>query len=106
MLRARALNDMEELLYAKLKKDHCIIGDRKMPFAMWVNHVQGPWLQDPLFERRGGQGRYDLTVRAREGRLKRARENRKVCAIMRFGTVRRAAGSRLDAVDRHWDGSL
>src|SRR5205085_4550300 len=70
MMRARALNDIEEFLYAKLKKDHCIKGDKKMPFSMWVSHVQGVWLQNPLFERQDGKGHYDLTVRAREGRLK------------------------------------
>jgi lipopolysaccharide export system permease protein len=98
MMRARALNDMEEFLYARLKKDHCIKGDKKMPFSMWVSHVQGPWLQDPLFERQDKKGNYDLTVRAREGRLKVDLEKRKIYVIMRFGTILKADGSRLDFV--------
>ncbi len=106
MMRARALNDMEEFLYARLKKDHCIKGDRKMPFSMWVSHVQGPWLQDPLFERQDKKGNYDLTVRAREGRLKVDLENRKIYVIMRIGTVLRADGSRLDFVHHQWDVDL
>ena len=98
MMRARALNDMEEFLYARLKKDHCIKGDKKMPFSMWVSHVQGAWLQDPLFERQDKKGNYDLTVRAREGRLKVDLEKRKIYVIMRFGTILKADGSRLDFV--------
>jgi lipopolysaccharide export system permease protein len=106
MMRARALNDIEEFLYARLKKDHCIKGDKKMPFSMWVSHVQGPWLQDPLFERQDKQGQYDLTVRAREGRLKVDLEKRKIYVIMRFGTVLRADGSRLNFLHEQWEVDL
>jgi lipopolysaccharide export system permease protein len=106
MMRARALNDIEEFLYAKLKKDHCIKGDKKMPFSMWVSHVQGPWLQDPLFERQDGKGHYDLTVRAREGRLMVDLEKRKIYVIMRFGTVLRADGTRLNFLQQTYDVDL
>jgi len=106
MMRARALNDMEEFLYARLKKDHCIKGDKKMPFSMWVSHVQGAWLQDPLFERQDKKGNYDLTVRAREGRLKVDLEKRKIYVIMRFGTILKADGSRLDFVHHETDVDL
>jgi len=106
MMRARALNDIEEFLYAKLKKDHCIKGDKKMPFSMWVSHVQGPWLQNPLFERQDKQGRYDLTVRAREGRLKVDLEKRKIYVIMRFGTVLRTDGTSLNFLHDQWEVDL
>jgi len=106
MMRARALNDMEEFLYAKLKKDHCIKGDKKMPFSMWVSHVQGVWLQNPLFERQDGKGHYDLTVRARESRLKVDLEQRKVYVIMRFGTALRADGTSWNFLHEIWEVDL
>src|SRR5260370_25137530 len=105
-MRGQALNDIEEFLYARLKKDHCIKGDKKMPFSIWVSHVQGPWLQDPLFRRMNGKGQYDLTVRAREGRLKVDLENRKIYVIMRFGTVLREDGTRLNFLQEQWDVDL
>jgi lipopolysaccharide export system permease protein len=103
MMRAQALNDIEEFLYARLKKDHCIKGDRKMPFSLWVSHVQGQWLQEPLFERMDGKGHYDVTVRAREGRLKVDLEKRQIHVIMRFGTVLKADGTRLNFLQDQWD---
>jgi lipopolysaccharide export system permease protein len=106
LMRAQALNDIEEFLYARLKKDHCIKGDRKMPFSLWVSHVQGPWLQDPLFERTDGKGHYDVTVRAREGRLKVDLEKRQIHIIMRFGTFLKADGTRLNFVQQQWDVDL
>lgn len=106
MMRARALNDIEEFLYAKLKKDHCIKGDKKMPFSMWVSHVQGVWLQNPLFERQDGKGHYDLTVRAREGRLKVDLEEHKIYVIMRFGTLLRADGTSLNFLHETWEVDL
>ncbi len=106
MMRARALNDIEEFLYARLKKDHCIKGDRKLPFTLWVSHVQGPWLQDPLFERQDDSGHYDLVVLAREGQLKVDMENRQIHVIMRFGTVLRADGTKLSFLHRIWDVDL
>jgi lipopolysaccharide export system permease protein len=105
MMRARALNDMEEFLYARLKKDHCIKGD-KLSYSMWVSHVQGPWLQNPLFERQDGKGHYDLTVRAREARLKVDMEKRQIRVIMRFGTILRADGTRASFVQDYWDVDL
>ncbi len=106
MMRAQALNDIEEFLYARLKKDHCIKGDKKMPFSLWVSHVQGPWLQDPLFERMDGKGRYDLTVRAGEGRLKVDLEKHKIYILMRFGTALKADGTKWSFSQNTWDVDL
>jgi lipopolysaccharide export system permease protein len=106
LMRAQALNDIEEFLYARLKKDHCIKGDKKMPFSLWVSHVQGPWLQSPLFERMDGKGHYDVTVHAKEGRLKVDLEKRQIHVIMRFGTLLKADGTRLDFLQEQWDVDL
>lgn len=106
MMRAQALNDIEEFLYARLKKDHCIRGDKKMPFSIWVSHVQGPWLQDPLFERMDGKGQYDLTVRASEGQLKVDLEKRKIYVIMRFGTALKLDGTKWSFSHYTWDVDL
>lgn len=106
MMRAQALNDIEEFLYARLKKDHCIKGDKKMPFSIWVSHVQGPWLQDPLFKRMNKKGQYDLTVRASEGQLKVDVEKRKIFVIMRFGTALRVDGSKWSFTQNTWEVEL
>jgi lipopolysaccharide export system permease protein len=106
MMRAQALNDMEEFLYAKLKKDHCIKGDKKMPFSIWVSHVQGQWLQDPIFKRLNETGGYDLTVSAREGQIKVDMEKRQFHVFMRFGEALRADGSRASFLHHTWDFDL
>jgi lipopolysaccharide export system permease protein len=106
MMRAQALNDIEEFLYARLKKDHFIKGDKKMPFSIWVSHVQGQWLQDPLFQRLNKTGGYDLTVLAREGRINVDMEKRQIHVHMRFGTALRADNSKWSFLQHVWDFDL
>jgi len=106
MMRAQALNDIEEFLYARLKKDHFIKGDKKMPFSIWVSHVQGQWLQDPLFQRLNATGGYDLTVLAKEGQLKVDMEKQQIHVLMRFGTALRADGSKWSFLHHVWDFEL
>jgi lipopolysaccharide export system permease protein len=69
LLRAQFLNDVEEYLYAMLKKDRCI----KQPglnYYMWVRGVQGTRLQDALFKRKDAKGNYDVIARARSADLR------------------------------------
>jgi len=68
MLRTQFLNEVEESLYAMLKKDRCI----KQPglsYSMWVRQVQGKRLIDALFKRRDKTGHYDVIAKAREAEL-------------------------------------
>jgi lipopolysaccharide export system permease protein len=104
-MRSKALNDVEEFLYARLKKDHCITGD-KLNYSMWVSHVQGVWLQNAIFKRRNAKGHYDLTAHANEARLKVDLENRRIVVIMRHGTVVEENGTRGTFQQNEWDVDL
>jgi lipopolysaccharide export system permease protein len=69
MLRSQFLNEVEESLYAMLKKDRCI----KQPglsYSMWVRQVQGKRLIDALFKRRDKTGHYDIIAKAHEAELR------------------------------------
>jgi lipopolysaccharide export system permease protein len=101
LMRARALNDIEEFLYARLKKDHCLMGD-KSSYSMWVSHVQGPWLQTAIFKRRDNKGHYDVTAWANEARLKVDLEHRQILVIMRNGTILKEDGTSVHFTEQSW----
>lgn len=92
LLRSRFLNDMEEYLYALLKKDRCI----KQPglnYVIFVRHVQGTHLLDALFKRQDGHGRYDIIARAREADLRVDAKNRQVLVHMHHCNVNNETGN-------------
>jgi lipopolysaccharide export system permease protein len=69
MLRTQVLGDVDDLLYAQLKRQGCL-KHTKMPFAMWVRQVQGRRLIDAIFKKRDEKGDgYKFVARAREARL-------------------------------------
>jgi lipopolysaccharide export system permease protein len=69
MLRTQVLGDVDDLLYAQLKRQGCL-KHPKMPFAMWVRQVQGRRLIDAIFKKRDEKGDgYKFVARAREARL-------------------------------------
>jgi lipopolysaccharide export system permease protein len=69
MLRTQVLGDVDDLLYAQLKRQGCL-RHPKMPFAMWVRQVQGRRLIDAIFKKRDEKGQgYKFVARAREARL-------------------------------------
>src|SRR5947209_4742008 len=69
MLRTQVLGDVDDLLYAQLKRQGCLRYP-KMPFAMWVRQVQGRRLIDAIFKKRDPKGDgYKFVARAREARL-------------------------------------
>src|SRR5262249_15022156 len=86
LLRSMFLNDVEEFLYAMLKKD----GEIKTPglrYAMWVHRVQGRRLLDALFKRLDEKGHYDVIARASEAEL-RYDPNRHILLVhMRHGEL-------------------
>jgi lipopolysaccharide export system permease protein len=67
-MRSKFLNDVEEVLYAMLKRDRCI-NQPRLNYVMFVRGVQGRKLQDALFKRRDANGHYDIVARAREAEL-------------------------------------
>jgi lipopolysaccharide export system permease protein len=86
LLRTQVLKDVEEYLYAMLKKDHCI----KQPglnYSMWVHQVQGKRLLDAIFRHQNEQGQYDIIARAEEAELHVDLENKQVIVQMRHGNA-------------------
>jgi lipopolysaccharide export system permease protein len=69
MLRTQVLGDVDDLLYAQLKRLGCL-KHPKLAYAMWVRQVQGRRLIDAIFKKRVEKGEgYSFVARAREARL-------------------------------------
>jgi lipopolysaccharide export system permease protein len=68
LLRAQVLKDVEEYLYALLKKDGCI-KQPGMNYSIFVRQVDGRRLIDAIFKRQGVNGQYDVIAMAREAYL-------------------------------------
>lgn len=86
LLRSSVLNNVEEYLYAMLKKDHCI----KQPglkYAMWVQQVQGRRLIEALFKRQDDKGQYDVIAKAREAELCVDLAKKQLTVHMRHGEI-------------------
>jgi lipopolysaccharide export system permease protein len=91
LLRSRFLNDVEDLLYAMLKKDHAIV-QPGLNYEMHVRQVQGTRLLGALFKRRDDRGRYDMIALAREAELRVDLPNRQLLVQMRNVTLLGPAG--------------
>jgi lipopolysaccharide export system permease protein len=82
-MRSMFLNDVEELLYTMLRRDHCI-NQPRLNYVMFVRDVQGRKLQDALFKRRDGKGNYDVKARAREAELLVDLPRKQILVHMRY----------------------
>jgi lipopolysaccharide export system permease protein len=98
LLRARALNDVEQYLYMLLKRDHCIV-EHRLKYAMWVQHVQGTHLINPIFKRRDDKGHYDVYVDAQEAELHVDLKQHKIIVTMRHCHV--LGGGSKAYLDKH-----
>lgn len=78
MLRTLPVSDVEELLYAMLRKEGSI-RHPKIDVEIHVNSIQGRKLQDVLFLRRapGGKG-FDTVARAKEAELRVETANKRL----------------------------
>ena len=68
LLRRMVFDDAEEMLYSMLRKQHSV-NFPSMPFAMWVEGVEGRKLINPVIKRRNPQGKTELTAGAKEAEL-------------------------------------
>jgi lipopolysaccharide export system permease protein len=68
VMRSKVLGDVEEVLYAMLKRDRCF-RHSKVNYAMWVRDVQGKRLLDPVFKQRDNKGGYSVVARAPEATM-------------------------------------
>ncbi len=85
MLRRMVFDDAEEMLYSMLRKQHSI-NFSSMPFAMWVEGVDGRKLIDPVIKRRNAQGKTEMTARAKEAELHVDMRRRKITIQLTAGT--------------------
>jgi lipopolysaccharide export system permease protein len=68
-LRTQVLGDVDDLLYAQIKKQGCL-KYRNMPYSIWVRQVQGRRLVDAIFKKRDPKSDgYNAVARAREARM-------------------------------------
>ena len=69
-LRTQIVGDMDDLLYAQLKRQGCL-KHPKLSYAMWVRQVQGKRLIDAIFKQKDEKQKdaYKFVARAREAAL-------------------------------------
>jgi lipopolysaccharide export system permease protein len=99
LIRSLVLSDIEEYLYALLKKDHEI----KLPaldYSISVRHVQGRHLHDAIFRRRSPSGGYDVVAWARDADLRVDLHKHVILVQMRHCTVSKA-GSAIVVVEHY-----
>lgn len=102
LMRSMFLNDVEESLYAVLRKDHAI-NQPRLNYAMWVRQVQGRKLYNALFKRRDAKGNYDVVAWAREADLRVDVTNQQILLHMRNGLVYIEGGTSGYFDDRIWE---
>jgi lipopolysaccharide export system permease protein len=86
LLRRMVFDDAEEVLYSMLRKQRSI-NFTQMPFAMWVEGVEGRKLIDPVIKRRNAQGQTEMTARAKEAELHVDMARRKITIELKAGTA-------------------
>jgi len=86
LLRQLVFDDAEELLYSMLRKQRAI-NILQMPFAIWVEGVEGRKLIDPVIKRRNAQGKTEMTIRAKEAELHVDMPRRKITIHLKAGTA-------------------
>ena len=77
LLRQLVFDDAEEMLYSMLRKQHSI-NFASMPFAMWVEGVDGRKLINPVIKKRNAQGKTEYTAVAKEAELHVDMRRRKI----------------------------
>jgi lipopolysaccharide export system permease protein len=105
LMRSMFLNDVEESLYAVLRKDHAI-NQPRLNYAMWVRQVQGRKLLNALFKRRDAKGDYDVVAWAREAELRVNITNKQIILHMRNGLVSIEGGTSGYFADKFWEVEL
>jgi lipopolysaccharide export system permease protein len=102
LMRSMFLNDVEELLYSTLRRDHCIVHP-KMPYTIFVRQVHGRRLEDAVFKRHDAKGNDDIQAYAREATLQVDVPNRQVLVRMLVGEFySQASATRVYFEDKTW----
>jgi lipopolysaccharide export system permease protein len=91
LLRSTVVKDVEDFLYAMLRKDHEIKGRRDM-YEVYVGQVQGRQLKNAIFKRRDAKGNYDVVAQSSEAELHVDPNGREVRILMRHGHILNQGG--------------
>lgn len=104
LLRSQFLNEVEESLYAMLRKDRCI-NQPGLNYSMWVRQVQGKHLYDALFKRRDPRTHQtDVIALAREAELNYDAKGRRILVLMRHCQLQTERGDNAGYVhERVWE---
>src|SRR4051794_30834102 len=107
LLRAMVFNDAEELIYSLLRKQQ-FIKHPQLPYEMYVQSVQGKKLLNPIFKRKGPNGKPDIVSYAREADLRVDVRNKLLLIRMLHGVVTSVGqdgkdGSHACFDDRVWE---
>ena len=84
LIRSLPLKNVQELLYAMLKKERGIAHPR-LEFELFVKNVQGNKLHEVIIRRRDKSGRFDMVIKAQEAVLDIDLRNRKLIVRMWHG---------------------
>src|SRR5262245_3398369 len=82
LLRARAVGDVEELLYTVLAHDG-FINNPRINWEIHVKSIEGRKLRDVIFKRRAADGRFDTVAVAKEPELRVDLAHNKILVEMR-----------------------
>jgi lipopolysaccharide export system permease protein len=91
-LRTTALKDVEELIYARLRRDLCF-NEMKVNYAIFVREVQGRRLLGATFKRRDAKGNDDVIAMAKEAEIHVDMPNQNVIVEMLHGEISKDGGN-------------
>lgn len=102
VLRTQIVGEVEELLYAMLRKDGCI-RQSNISWEIHVNTVDGRKLQDVIFKKRAADGDgFDTVARAREAELRVDLTHKRILVDMRQCHITQKDGTVAYVESRIW----
>ncbi len=104
LMRTMFLKDVEELLYAMLRKDRQI-AHKNLSYAIWIRQVQDRKLIDPVFKHRDLKdlkGSYDVVAWAREAELRVDMAHKQILVRMHYGQACIKEGDLFKFENRDW----
>src|SRR6185503_15928990 len=81
-MRAVLVTNVEDVVYATLRREHVIKGSGGMPYEIYAQRVEGRLLINTTFKRRLPQGGYDLIVFAQKATLEFDLQNQLVNVML------------------------
>jgi lipopolysaccharide export system permease protein len=95
-MRAVLVTNVEDVVYAALRRDHVLKGSSGVPYEIYVQRVEGRLLINTTFKRRVQQGGYDLIVFAQKATLEFDLQNQMVNVMLFNAEVTDGKGTRIE----------